>query len=374
VTVALALPCAGPGDAGANEPQTTPDAGEQSHVDRVLVAVAGSEQETEAIGDALRELLARLGLQLRTTRADAPPWAADAAEPVDASGERTRARVWIDARPRDRVDVTVSTVRDGSFDPAVARTVARVDATQAIVVERVAHVVHATLETLLAPPEQNKSPQPAQIPPPGAEQPVAAAAQGSPIRNAGLGLDAAAFATCSAVASSSGALFGGGVSLDGLLRGAVLHPSLWLSAAIFESFDTQGAALTLETNVMSFRAVPTVQLLQLPAFELDLGAGVGVDLFHTIPRDAAPRVTLGEPQTLGDPIVDGLLLSRIRVARGARLLVGLGVDYDFGEHRYISADGPNIKSEVLQPWPVRPSAMLGLCIPLVGTSECTSAE
>jgi hypothetical protein len=125
---------------------------------------------------------------------------------------------------------------------------------------------------------------------------------------------------------------------------------------------------------MSFRAVPSAQLLQLPAFALDLGAGVGLDLFHTVPRDAGHSVVLESTKTLGDPVVEGLLVSRIRVARGARLLVGLAVDYDFGEHRYTAIDRYGNSSEVLQPWAVRPSGMLGLCIPLAGASSCASAE
>jgi hypothetical protein len=206
------------------------------------------------------------------------------------------------------------------------------------------------------------------------EQPVAAPPHESHVGNVEAGLDAAAFASCSAVAPSSGPLFGGGLALDALLRGVALHPSLWLSATILESFDTQGPGVVLETNLMSFRAVPSVQMLQLPAFQLDLGAGVGLDLFHTIPRDAGRSVQLESTKTLGDPVVEGLLLSRVRIARGARLLVGLVIDYDFGEHRYTAIDRFGNASAVLQPWAVRPSGMLGLCIPLAGASACASAE
>jgi hypothetical protein len=320
-------------------------------------------------------LVARLGLQVQTTRAEAPPWSGETADARSPSGERSRARVWIDARPRDRVDVVVSVARGGSFDPPVSRSVPRTDATEAILVERVSLVVHATLESLLAPPEPEKAPSgsasvPAAPPPAGADR------EASRAPNARFGLDAAAFASCAAVAPSSGALFGGGVSLDLLLRRVVLRPSLWLGAAILESFDTQGQVLVLETNVSSFRAVPSVQLLELSALEVDFGAGVGLDLFHTIPRDAArATVQLFSTKTLGDPILEGLLVSRIRIARGARLLVGIALDYDFGEHRYTAIDRfGNPTAVVLEPWALRPSAMLGLCIPLAGASACASAE
>jgi hypothetical protein len=358
----------------ADEPPATPDAGEADRGDRVLVAFAGSDPVSQAVPDALRELVARLGLQLQTTRADAPPWLADGADAGAPSSERARARVWIDARPRDRVDVTISTARGRSFDPPVSRTVSRADATDAIVVERVAHVVHATLESLLSPPEPEKA-QPPTPAPAAAEHAAPAARDAARAGRTGFGLDAAAFGIGSGVASSSGALFGGGASLDLLLRQPFLSPTLWLGAGLLQSFDTQGQRLVLETSVSSLRAVPGVELVDLSALDLDLGVGIGIDLFHTIPRDGTPStVVLGDPKTLADPVLEALLVSRIRLARGARLLVGVVLDYDFGGHRYTSVDRFETSSVVLQPWTLRPSAMLGLCIPILGPGACSSPE
>jgi hypothetical protein len=170
-------------------------------------------------------------------------------------------------------------------------------------------------------------------------------------------------------------VFGGGASLDVALGHVLLRPSVWLAATIHESFDAQGSDLALETSVSSLRAVPSVELLRAPALDLGLGAGAGVDLFHTIPRDARrPSVQLSGPTTRVDPILEVQVLSRIRVAENARLLVGLQLDYDFHAHRYTSLDRSGNPNPVLQAWDIRPSAIVGLCVPLGGATACGSSE
>jgi len=339
----------------------------------VVVAVAGRDEERAAVASSLRELLSRLGLEMQDSGSSEPPWSSDARKPA-ANG--VRARVWVDARRSDRVDISVQAARGGGFDPPVVRVVPRGDASE-IVVERVAHAVHATLESLLVHPEDSASSSSTPGSPPSAEPLSATANQdsGRPFRAAWVGLDATAFASCTGIASAAGPVFGGGASLDVVARNLALRPSLWLSAAVEESFDAQGPDMALETNVSSFRALPSAELLRFPVFDLDFGAGFGVDLFHTIPRDARRgTVKLGEAKTLGDPLVEAQVLSRIRITQGARLLVGVQLDYDFATHRYTALDRFNNSSAVLQPWAVRPAAILGLCFPLAGAAACGSAE
>jgi hypothetical protein len=144
---------------------------------------------------------------------------------------------------------------------------------------------------------------------------------------------------------------------------------------IHESFDATGPDLALETSVSSLRAVPSVELVRAPALDLGLGAGAGVDLFHTIPRDARrPSVHLSDPMTLADPILEVQLVSRIRVAANARLLLGLELDYDFHAHRYDAIDRAGNADTVLQAWAIRPAAILGFCVPLGGATACAGSE
>jgi hypothetical protein len=366
---ALASPWTPVRTATAEEPVVVPDAGDESRREAVHVVIAGSDEEAVALAESLRELVGRLGLRLQADRGDAPPWAADSRS---AAGQHERARVWIDARPTDGVHVAISAARGGWFDSSVERVVPRGDAAP-IVTERVAHVIHATLESLLAQSEPGASPSPV---PPSTEGPSGASHDEAPQRRAaGLGLDAAFFASCRGLASSSGPVFGGGAALDVVARNVTLRPSLWLAGIVQESFDAQGQDMVLETSVASFRALPGVELLRLPVLDVDLGAGVGLDLFHVIPRDARrPSLQLESPTTQADPVLEGQLISRIRVARSARLLVGVQLDYDFGAHRYTAIDRFGNPQAVLEPWAARPAAILGFCIPFAGMTACSSSE
>jgi hypothetical protein len=353
----------------ADEPLAMPDAGDPSRLETVHVVIAGSDEDSAALVESLRELVGRLGLDLQADRGVAPPWPAGVR---GAAGEHERARVWIDARSTDAVHVAISVARGGWFDPPVERVVPRGDAPP-IVTERAAHVIHSTLESLLAQPEGGATPSQGQTSP--AEAASRAPDGGPPGRTAGLGLDAAVFASCRALASSSGPVFGGGGALDVVARNVPLRPSVWIAGIVQESFDAQGPDMVLETSVASFRAVPGAELLHLPLLDVDVGAGLGIDLFHAIPRDARrASVQLESPTTKVDPLLEAQLLTRIRVARSARLLVGLQLDYDFGPHRYTAIDRFQNSQAVLEPWAVRPSAILGFCIPFAGMTGCASSE
>jgi hypothetical protein len=188
-------------------------------------------------------------------------------------------------------------------------------------------------------------------------------------------MDAEVFAAGFGIASSSGAVLGGGGGVELLLARAPLRPGLWLTGAFMTSFDAQGSQATLETSVSSFRALPSVRVLTVGPLRWDVGAGAGVDLFHTTPRNASrATVDLAPTQTLADPVLDAQILLRIRVAPSARIVVGSDVAYDIGLHRYSDVDRTLTRHTVLEPWAVRPSVFVGLCIPIAGTAGCGGSE
>jgi hypothetical protein len=348
------------------------DAADAARGERVVaVAIAADPEEYGALCDALSELVGRLGLKMEPQRADEPPWSSGAAAAGARRGGAVRARVWIDARAAARVDVAVSVAREGTFGRAVERSVARADS-GAIVVEQVAHVVHATLDSMLVeslpePPPPAPSAPPAPAPPPPREAHVRSVP-------AGFGLDAAAFATTGAVVSGSGPVLGGGVALALLAGRLPMHPRLWLTAAFDASFDTVSDDMVLETSISSFRALPSVELLATSAVRIELAAGGGIDLFHTIPRDARrPLVELLGARTDVDPVLAAELIADLRVAWTARVFVGAGLDYDLGLHRYLDIQRMG-EVVVMQPWPLRPVGLLGLRIPLAGETAYEGAE
>src|SRR5580700_3753283 len=91
----------------------------------VQLAVAGSDDDAAALVEALRELVGRLGLGLHAARADASPWA-NGAPPADRD---ERARVFIDDRFADRIEITMSAMKDGAPTASVKRSVPRAEST-----------------------------------------------------------------------------------------------------------------------------------------------------------------------------------------------------------------------------------------------------
>jgi len=342
------------------------DAGAERGQGFVDVAVAASPDEAAALLDTLRELVARLGLGLRAATGDGPPWTR-LDSPPDTPGER--ARVWIDAREADAVSIDVCALGDGAPSPILHRRVPR-DGSTAVVVDAVGHVVQATLESaLLEPSSRPVLPPPLAAPPPADNLGIAPPKPA--VRRGGLTLDAAAFADGAEVATRSGAALGGGGALIVSAGPIPWRPSLWISASFQTPFDIPGPGVTLETTVSSFRAIPSVELLRLRPVQLDFGAGGGADLFHDTPRNPrGPFPAAAQPQTHVTPVMAGQLLARLRLGPSARLLVGLDLDWDPGQHHYSVLDRFGNASAVLQPWTVRPGALVGICVPLAGASAC----
>lgn len=341
----------------------------------VDVALIGPEAEASRLVDALDELTARLDLGVRATRGGATPWTRIDGPALDPA---EKARVWIDARAPDVVSLDVCVLHAGSATRCVHRTLARAGSS-AVVVEEVAHLVHATLESeLLGAPQPPPPLLPPTAPPPppavgAAVPPVDGKDEGAAHRGhpPSLALDAAAFVDGRMLAHDSRTTFGGGgaVVVSSAIR---FRPSLWLSASIQAPFEESGPGLTLQTTVSSFRAIPAVQLLGFRVLQVDLGAGGGADLFHLTPEN--PRYPfvgpLPPPSTHVDPVFTGQLIAHLRLGPTARLLAGLDIDWTRGQRKYEVETPSGSTAAGVQPWTVRPAALLGFCIPLAGPGGC----
>lgn len=346
-------------------------AGDVSGHGYVELTVAADDDSKAALVGTLRELVARLGLELRVSPMDSTPGGFMGAPPRDP-GER--ARVSVDETPGDRVTVVLAVVRRGEISVPVERVMPRGESS-AILTEQVAHVIHATLESLLA----TDAPLPAASPPKAAspivpvEHPVDKVVAAPVSHRQGFSLDATAFATGRGVSSETGAVLGGGAALDMTAWRGIGRPSLWISGSYNAPFDQQNADVTLQTTVSSFRGVPSILVLASRILDVNVGVGAGVDVFHCVPSNPGPNVTVRSTSDLVDPVLTGQIVTRIRVATSARIVVGIEVDYDAAAHRYVTADS-GVHTGVFQPWLVRPSAMVGLCVPLMGALGCAGAE
>ncbi len=332
----------------------------------VLVSVAALGDDRSALLDALREPLESLGLTVRPARIDDAPPSLASAPPS------TRARDWIDARPPDRVDIFVWTMFTAPTKPA-HRVIPRSGST-AVVAEEVAYVVRATLDSLLSEPAPPPHPPSANLlaPSPPADIPPPPPARLIPGRSPGhFGFDASAFATAAGLASSV-PTFGGGLGVDLAPWSAQpLRPTFWFGASLNAPFEFISQEATLEVTLYSVRAVPVVELAEFGRFHLGAGAGFGVDFLHAVPGQSSTSsmVTLSSATVEADPIFEAQLLFHAPLMRNAGVVLGLNVDYDAGLHQYIERDasGP---TTVFAPWGLRPTAILGMCIPLVGEPAC----
>jgi hypothetical protein len=346
----------------------------------VHVAIAANDREAPRLVEALDELTARLGLGVRATRGDVPPWEA-AGAPVDPE---EKARVWIDARAPDSVSVDACALHAGTAFPCVHRLLPR-SGSSAVVIEEVAHVVYAALESELMaeppapPPVSVPSPPPVSLIP--ALQPSPAETATPPSRATGglkratLALDVGAFVDSRMLARSTRVDLGGGAAIV-VSSPSFLRPSLWLSGDIQSPFSATGPGLDLTTTVYSFRAIPAIEVLRFPFIQVDLGAGGGTDVFHDTPYD--PRLpyvgAAPAPSTHVSAVFTGQLLARMRLGPSARLIAGLDIDWSPDQHRYEELGPSGTPTVVLQPWKVRPGALLGLCIPLAGPGACDGGK
>jgi hypothetical protein len=354
--VALATACA----ALATESPALAQGAETADVADVVIA--GSDTEGTAFLEAVRGPLGDLGLRVHASRAT------ESAGGPEALPAGARARVWIDARARDRVEVVVSVPR-GDAVRSVARTVARGDS-PSIVVEEVAYVVRATLEALLAepappPPSPPSALAPPQVlpPSPAVDRPPAAVRPG---RGAGFALDVDAFATGRALGASTAIGAGGGVDAAPWGR-APGRPTLLLTGAFNAPFETTSSLVTLQTDIVSVRALADVELSRLGALRFTAGGGTGIDVFHAVPLQAgAPSVTLGGDTTRVDPVLATRVQALVHVVGGPSFVFAVDLDYDIEPHRYEAGVAGGAPSVVLDPWRLRPGGEVGLSIPLFG--------
>jgi hypothetical protein len=339
--------------------------------DRVDLFVDGSQEDVHSFAEALREPLQRLGLTVYpggTIEGD------DAGAP---NGSQPRARVWIDLRRADEIELVIVL---GSTNAKPARRSVPRGEPGPVVVDQVAYVVRATLESLLSEAQAIVDASPGPM--------MNVADADSPSQNApprrlasdgrGWGLDVAAFATGRGLAKGASAVLGSGASADLTPWGRqAFRPRLSVAGAFDAPFESTGPVVNLRVSVWSVRAIPLVTLLRWRWLGLDAGIGGGIEGFNAYPAPspAAPfPVSPLNVATIVDPVASGQVMLGLSPSGGASILLGGYVDYDLAPLRYVTTDGSGQSTTALDPWRVRPAVFAGLCIPLAGPGACGRHE
>ena len=352
----------------AGEHASRPAGGETGATEDIAdLVIAASDTESPAILEAMRASLGDLGLHVRVFRA------AEAAGGPEALLQGVRARVSIDARAAERVQVIVS-VPWGDRSRTVMRTVTR-ESSLSILVEELAYVVRSTLEALLSEPAPPAAPARSAPAASVAVQPIPAPV--APVdrpapngRRGGFAVDVAAFASGREIVGGATAIGAGGGLNTAPWGHAPGRTTFWVTGAFNAPFDTSNSLVTLQTEIVSLRALADVELSRLGALRLAAGGGTGMDVFRVVPLQAnAPSVTLGGTTTRVDPLLASRLLALVHVAGGPSFVFAVNLDYDIEPHRYESVPIRGAPGVLLEPWRFRPSGEVGLSIPLFGRAE-----
>lgn len=323
----------------------------------VDVVIIGPADDAAAIEGSLRELLRRLGLEMRVSRADRVPDEADRGAPAPD----VAVRVWIDVRAADVAHVEIVDAR--GVRPSVKRDVAR-EGTRSILVEDVAHVVQAATESILSispapPPPPPRPPKQDAAPPPRREEAAAAP-------RANWSFDLATFASATPYARDNGVVLGAGAGARVGFAGDAWHPALWITGAYHAPFGHEGSPLELRTTVWSVRVMPAARVVDAGRFSFDFGAGGGADFFVLSPGAAPQGATVDAGRTEVSPILGAIFVARFALTASASAFLGATIDWDLKPRRYVVVTG-DARDAIVSPLVVRPGLTLGLSFDLVGS-------
>jgi hypothetical protein len=338
------------------DPPAAPETMSRHFVD---VVIAGDPEEAGAAERSLRELLRRVGLELRVTTVEKLP-----SDP-GASAPDAAVRAWIDLRADNGALVEVA---DARAERTFERRLVAQEGSRAVLIEDVVHVVQAAAESIAsdAPPPPPPKPEPppvAVVVPPPAVQPPYVAPDMTPIRAEPTpwSLAVAGFFTTAPYAHDSGAVLGAGAGL----RFDSGRFALWGFGAYHARFGDDAPPVALHASVWSVRLVPTFELVDASGFLLEAGAGAGVDIFSLTPGVTSSDVTmLDANRTEASPILTALVAAHVQLGSSARAFLAGTVDWDLDPRRYV-VSSTGMSSPLLTPLTVRPGVALGLSFDVV---------
>jgi hypothetical protein len=331
----------------------------------VDVTIIGGGNEADPLMDTVRELCWRLNLAV------SPHFIADPEQTGNAPPGSTDMSVRIDFASRYEAVITVR------HDLAeVRRTISR-NASPSIVREEIADAVRSAVEAQLLWDEARPAPPPPEPivsiapPPPPAPlpAPIPDASPPKPVDRR-FALDLTTLAGGGPVASGSPfvARVGGGVVFASRLGH---RPSLTLTASYAIPFESSfGNVVTSQTDIVSIRAVPAIEIFHSSWIALGVGAGGGVDVITLQPSATQPlppplSITIKQVRPQIDPIVTALATAEVGLAPGVAFTLVVGSDFDLAARRYY-VDGAGNGQDLLVPWRVRPVAMAGFTFTAVG--------
>jgi hypothetical protein len=347
----------------------------------VQVSIAAAPGERDALAQVLRELMARLSVEVvivpvtRVARRDVLA-AMPAASPY-------LARAFVDLRAEDKA---LLYVHDPVHDRVLERAAQRRRAGQSeLTREELGHMLLASIEGLLAgvvlgAPRSELAAQEAKEANADAQAEAAAEGEGEAERDAAA-REPAAVETADATGSGAawalrgallyevGALghepsFTHGPMLAGWLVAPQPAIGLLLSAQYRIPFEADGERVGARMNAFALRALAMLEAPLSRQLALRFALGAGGDVTRLAPQSSriAPVALTGE-RTLVLGVARGLVGIDLRVSRLLALWAALAVDVDLDRTQYVLVRASGEQAAVLAPWRVRPALSFGVVLP-----------
>ena len=352
----------------------------------VDVVVAATPEEAAGLEEVLVELLGRFGVALRLERIDGlDPGVVVTPDP---SAPPAVARAWIDLGgtpgPNGARQATLY-LADGTWERIRVRHVALDLGVDEVVREELAHMLASGVEGILAgrPLEQTREevrielglPVSEPAPPPAAEVSEVPPELPAP-RPRSLAFDLGVGYDVSGFADEAPASHGPLVALGLALRAVPLRPGLWLTLQYRLPVEAEAVPIGAQLDQGVFRLLASIDVPLLSGFALTVLLGGGLDVARTTPRLAAGETgRLEAASTAVFGVMRAVVGLRVRLFGATALEFAVGCDVDGQQRTYVARlDGA--KHAILEPWIVRPLAMLTLLTDLLafGETEESTAE
>lgn len=349
----------------------------------VSVTVWGSAEEAEQLRAALSELFGRISVDFELSLAPSPLDSGAGARESRTSRpvESHAVLAEVDLRASDAavVRLTGPDAAGGEVRSVPQR------ASRALLLEETALVVYTGSESLLDTP----APAADAEPPPQAEPPAAPAIAPAPplvlaapaapggtvdqpptkARRSAAGtpwlVEGTMLVGARAYTADDSTVTGFGLGLRGRVGRGRWVPSVWLFGEFHVPFRETAQGVELSTSVWSVRLEPSLDLVRAGAFQLELGAGAGTDVFVLSPVAQAPDAALGAVRHDASLVLASLLAASLTTGRASRVVLAAMLDYDLAARRYLVQRGAET-TVLLEPWRFRPALCLGFAFDAVG--------
>lgn len=376
LTIGVSLGLGGLPSARANDlplsgvVNSSSDPGEEAR--RVEVVVTASPEEARRLAQLLEELLGRLKLTVVVHLENSAGSASSVGDHGLAHGHGL-AHVVVELTDAGRA---LCTIRNAEGRLRMERREVSGATSRAILLDEVAHLIHAAVESLLAegtapavaapataePPRSasNRAPAAPTAPtatPPQPARPVRTAADATEDNtpHPAFGFDVGSLVGLRGVADDMPLVFGVAATAHASYRNGSVHPGGWLSADYRLPFAVDRFTTA---QITALRALPSLDFYSTRPWSVGIALGLGIDIYrieHSLDSAAEKAADLSRSETIAVLAVFGV--ARYRLMEGLHLVSFAGLELDTEHANVAFYRNQNDPSELGL---VHPTFLLGL--------------